>query len=346
MDSLTHIVLGACAGQLIAGKQLGKKAMVLGALAQSIPDFDFIASFFLETSRDLLAHRGLTHSWLFVLILTPILTWISVVLQRRPLPGAGKWALLWGGEMAIHLLLDACNAYGTAWWFPFSRERVAFHLLFVADPLFSLWPLIVAIILFFAKPTARWRNTLAIMAIALSLTYTGVSGVHKHGIDRDMKAAADRQQIDIKRYFSTPTAFNNLLWFVVVESDSGFYIGHRSIMDRRPPDSFRYFPRNEQLLSEVVNQREVENLKEFSNNYFVVTRQSADTIVFHDLRFGQMNGWLDPHSPFVFYYYFDRPDANQLVVQRGRFSRWNMDIVRLFLERMCGGNPRIPESSH
>jgi inner membrane protein len=45
MDSLTHIVTGACIGELFLGKQLGKKAMLWGAITQSLPDIDFVTSF-------------------------------------------------------------------------------------------------------------------------------------------------------------------------------------------------------------------------------------------------------------------------------------------------------------
>ena len=68
MDSITHIALGACMGEAFAGKKLGKKAMLWGALAQSIPDIDFVASFWMDTSSNLLAHRGFTHSFLFCVI--------------------------------------------------------------------------------------------------------------------------------------------------------------------------------------------------------------------------------------------------------------------------------------
>ena len=37
MDSLTHIALGAVIGELFTDKQFGKKAMIWGALAQSLP---------------------------------------------------------------------------------------------------------------------------------------------------------------------------------------------------------------------------------------------------------------------------------------------------------------------
>jgi inner membrane protein len=77
LDSLTHIALGACIGEAFAGKKLGKKAMLWGALVQSIPDIDFIAATWLNTSENLLAHRGFTHSLLFAVLIVPLLAMLA-----------------------------------------------------------------------------------------------------------------------------------------------------------------------------------------------------------------------------------------------------------------------------
>ncbi len=69
MDSITHIVLGATIGEAVAGKQLGKKAMLIGAIAQSIPDIDFLLAIWLRPIDNLLAHRGFTHSFFFAVTL-------------------------------------------------------------------------------------------------------------------------------------------------------------------------------------------------------------------------------------------------------------------------------------
>ncbi len=37
--------------------------MLYGAIAASLPDIDFIAAFWMNTTDDLLAHRGFTHSF-------------------------------------------------------------------------------------------------------------------------------------------------------------------------------------------------------------------------------------------------------------------------------------------
>ena len=67
MDSLTHTLLGACLGEVIAGKKIGKKAMLIGAIANNIPDIDVLSSLWMSQPDSLLAHRGFTHSVLFIL---------------------------------------------------------------------------------------------------------------------------------------------------------------------------------------------------------------------------------------------------------------------------------------
>jgi inner membrane protein len=48
MDSLTHIVLGACLGEVLLDRKLGRKAMLWGAIAQSAPDIDFLANLWMK----------------------------------------------------------------------------------------------------------------------------------------------------------------------------------------------------------------------------------------------------------------------------------------------------------
>jgi inner membrane protein len=66
VDSLTHIALGACMGEAFAGKKLGRKAMLWGAMAQSAPDIDFLAGFWMDTPSNLLAQPGI-HTFIIIL---------------------------------------------------------------------------------------------------------------------------------------------------------------------------------------------------------------------------------------------------------------------------------------
>ena len=91
MDSLTHIALGACMGEAFAGNKVGKKAMLWGALAQSIPDIDFIAAFWQDTATNLLTHRGFTHSILFSVAATLLLTYFAEKWHRPHNISFARW---------------------------------------------------------------------------------------------------------------------------------------------------------------------------------------------------------------------------------------------------------------
>ena len=65
MDSLTQIVLGAACGEAVAGKKLGNRAMLWGAVGGTIPDLDVFATFFTNEIASTSFHRGFMHSFLF-----------------------------------------------------------------------------------------------------------------------------------------------------------------------------------------------------------------------------------------------------------------------------------------
>src|SRR5436190_8298108 len=128
MDTLTHTVLGACIGEAVAGKRLGKKAMLWGAIANNIPDIDVVSSFWLRVPDSLLAHRGFTHSFLFLILFTPILSYLLQKSSKKSLRFSFlDWNILIGSGILVHLIIDAFTTYGIGWFEPFSHYRVSFN---------------------------------------------------------------------------------------------------------------------------------------------------------------------------------------------------------------------------
>src|SRR5687767_3871203 len=115
MDSLTHIAVGACVGEAFFGRTIGKKAMLWGALAQSVPDIDFIANIWLDTTSGLLAHRGFTHSLLFASLSALFLALVAEKWHRPHNISFRKWIVFFSVQLLLHLLLDAFNNYGVGW---------------------------------------------------------------------------------------------------------------------------------------------------------------------------------------------------------------------------------------
>jgi inner membrane protein len=335
MDSITHIALGACMGEAFLDRKLGKKAMLWGALAQSIPDIDFLASFWMNTSSNLLAHRGFTHSFLFVAIIAVFFALIAERWHRPHNISFKRWLLFFGGVIFIHVFIDAFNNYGVGWFEPFSHRRISFQSIYVADPFFSIWPGIAVLMLIITKHSWKQRKKWWMMGLVMSAVYLLYCIFNKTMINGDVKAILKKQNIQYSRYFTTPTPFQNWLWYVVAGNDSGYYIGFRSVFDSKKKIDFEYFPRNDHLLDSVEAHEELQKLKRFSQKFYTVEKWN-DTLVFNDLRFGQIMGWHDPKGKFVFHYFLKDSADNTLVVQRGRLEGWDKNAFNLFVKRIKG----------
>jgi inner membrane protein len=335
MDSITHIALGACMGEAFLDRKLGKKAMLWGALAQSIPDIDFLASFWMNTSSSLLAHRGFTHSFLFVAIIAVFFALIAERWHRPHNISLKRWLLFFGGVIFIHVFIDAFNNYGVGWFEPFSHKRISFKSIYVADPFFSIWPGIAVLMLIITKHSWKQRKKWWMMGLVMSALYLLYCIFNKTMINGDVKAILKKQNIQYSRYFTTPAPFQNWLWYVVAGNDSGYYIGFRSVFDSKRKIDFEYFPRNDYLLDSVEDHEELQKLKRFSQKFYTVEKWN-DTLVFNDLRFGQIMGWHDPKGKFVFHYFLKDSADNTLVVQRGRFEGWDKNAFNLLVKRIKG----------
>lgn len=338
MDTITHIVLGAVIAEPLIAKQTGKRALFLGAAAQSLPDIDFVAAFWLPATDNLLAHRGFTHSILFVVLLTPVLSLVTKHWLKQSNVSLNRWMLFFSIQLFVHLLIDTCNAYGVGLLEPLGHQRFSFNLLFVADPFYSSSLAIAFIVLVLLKDTDTRRLRWAYVGLIISTFYVFHAVVNKFTIERKLDKALLAQSMGTGNRLTTPTLFNNWLWYVVAESDSGFHIGYTSVFGEKEEIDFTHFNRNEYLLTKINDKPSVDKLKRFSQGFYVLTNE-RDTVCFNDLRFSQIAGWHNPRAPFVFHYYLQYPEANKFVLQRGRFTGWNKEVTHSFLEHMRGKMP-------
>lgn len=337
MDSITHIALGAVVGEAIAGKSLGKRAMYFGALAQSLPDIDIVASLFLSPADNVLAHRGLTHSFLFGAVATLVLAFAGRQTHKPLKIPIHLWLIFFGTELLLHLLLDSCNAYGIGWFEPFSDTRFSFNILFVADPFYTIWVGVSMMVLIYMSSKNPKRRFWIAFGLIGSSAYFLHALTNKFSVERDVRAGLQKQNIAFGRLLTTPTPANSWLWYCVAENDNGYNIAYRSRWDKADrPIEFTYFPKHREYLEPFQSAHDTKQLLKFSQDFYTLEKWDDDVIVFNDLRFGQIAGWNDPKAPFVFHYYLNDPKANLMVIQRGRFSNWNRETFYSLIDRIKG----------
>ena len=335
MDSLTHIVLGAAIGEAVLGKKVGRKAMLIGALADTIPDFDVFASPCFTDAQQLLVHRGITHSFFFILLMSPLLGWLFSKWMKNTGVSWKSWTWLFFLGMFTHVLLDSLTSYGTGWFEPFSSYRVSFNTIFVADPFYTIPFLVCVIVALVSKngtpKRVKW-NKAGLWISTLYLAFTVFNSWHIHGV---MKTSLDEKHVAYDNFIVTPTPLNNFLWMGYSHDPAGTWIGYYSVFDKAGPVRFNYVPRQDSLLKEFKDNESINILKRFSKGHYVITK--VDTaIYFNDVRFGQMAGWDDSDASFPFSYQLNRTTDNSKALNRGKFKNSMSETFASLVNRIKG----------
>lgn len=124
MDSLTQIVLGAACGEVVAGKKIGNRAMLWGAVGGTIPDLDVFAGFFTDEITGVSFHRGFMHSFLFAVLVPWGLAWLARrfygenIHRRRGYKAAAMsvWLLLFLGAIAGINFIPVAASGSMSWY--------------------------------------------------------------------------------------------------------------------------------------------------------------------------------------------------------------------------------------
>jgi len=274
-------------------------------------------------------------------LLTPVLGWLIHKIHNSGETNRLDWTKLAFWSLFTHILLDCFTSYGTQIFLPFSDYRVALNTIFVIDPFYTVPFLLCVIILMFFGRTTKTRRMLNYIGLGLSSFYLLLTVLVKFYVNNQFVTSAQSQNIQHSRYLTAPTPLKCILWRCVLEDENGFWIGYYSLFDRADKILFEHTPRNEELISSVLQEPVVEKLLWVSNKYYCITQQNQN-LYFNDLRFGRMN-WTERHSDaekdggYVFSYKLMFQTQNSVKIQRAR-QRPKIDkkLWTLFLNRVKG----------
>lgn len=285
MDSITQIVLGAAVGEAIAGKKMGGKAALWGAVAGTIPDLDVFIRAFAHPIDGALLHRGFSHSIVFALIASSILGYLLHRLYKKRFEYK-TWTWLFFGSIITHPMLDIFTSYGTQFFWPFEL-RWTFNSVFVVDPLYTIPFAILLVTALFLKRDNRWRRRLNYTGIIYSSMYLLWGVIVKLAILNKSDGYFQSAGLSGKNTIVTPMPFTSFYWMMLTESDSSYYIGYKSLFYDFNPNDIEIITKNHQALDDLKwkGKNYGETLKFLSNGYYA-TELKNDTLCVYDLRFG------------------------------------------------------------
>jgi inner membrane protein len=340
LDSLTHIVLGAALGDLSAGRQIGKKAMVYGAILGTLPDSDVVVGAFMNDIDKIIFHRGITHSMLFWAVMSPL---CGLLISKNE-PGrhitffrASLMSLL---IFSSHALLDSFTSYGTRLLIPFTFDAYAFSTLSIIDPFFSIWLWLAIAYVLIRKPVIAKRRKILITAIMLSFLYMGATVLNKYYVNNQFHQIFTDQEFRVLRFSSKPALFSNLLWTGIAETEDGFYTAYFTVLQGSRTIPVSYIKKDHHLILPFKDSEAVHRLKDVTQGYYTA-EYSNGTLIIHDLRFGKLTPRTDEKGQYVFSYEINEING-EVIIERIplEFNRdRDLKMIRDLFDRIKGINP-------
>ena len=238
------------------------------------------------------------------------------------------WGMFFFGILT-HWLIDACTAYGTQIFEPFSAYPIAFNNISIVDPLYTgPFLIFLGIILWVRDPRKRfWLNVGG--ALGLSSLYMAFTFYAKSQANSAVERSLAEQGIVYQDYITYPSIGNTILWQATVQAEDAYYYGYYSLLDSKPQMDFLKLPKQHELLEPVKEKDFTQILIWFARGYYNVLERPDGSLQFNNLRFGLMGEVKEPEkvaSAYVF--------KHILGERNGQFDAWQArDIDSLNMRR-------------
>jgi inner membrane protein len=318
LDLLTQGLLGGTLALAVAGKQESRSAAITGFTAALVADADILIGASGDPLLNLEFHRHFTHALIFIPVGALIAALLLWPLLRKRLGFKRIYGYAFLGY-ATSGLLDACTSYGTHLLWPFSDERIAWSIIAIVDPIFSL-VLLTGLILGFkyCKPVP------ARVGLALAGLYL-LTGLWQHeNALRYATELAEQRGHELQRIIVKPTMANLVLWRSVYQSGGLFYVdairvglGSERIYRGESAQIFNLARDRPELGRDSVLARDIERFSRLSNGYVVPDPGRVNVLI--DIRYSMLPISITPmwgidlnvaskaeHAKFEVYR--DRPD--------------------------------------
>lgn len=330
MDLITQGVLGSALAQSASRSKETRLATLVGCVAGLLADADI----FIRSSQDSLLnieyHRHFTHSIFFIpfgALIAALLLWpfIKNKIEFKRL----YWFSLLGYSFSG--FIDACTSYGTYLFWPFSNERISFHIISIVDPVFTL-ALVFAVIMAYKRSQSR----IALYGLLFAGCYLSLAFIQLQRAESAAEQLAYERGHAPAHAITKPTMANILLWRSVYKYENRIYadgirVGLKSHI--YPGGSLAQFEpkRDASTLSvESVLYKDMLRFSEFSDNYLAIHPENDQ--ILGDARYSIQADGIKPLWGIDFD--IDNPDTHAVFRMYHEYDSQHIDrFISMLLER-------------
>lgn len=317
MDLLTQGVLGTVLAQSATKKDEARVATGAGFAAGLLADADVLIRSSSDPLLTIEYHRHFTHSIFFIPpggLLAALILW-PFLKNRIAFPRLLVFCLL---GFSLSGFIDACTSYGTYLFWPLLDERVAFHVIAIIDPVFTLALIVGAVAVYRSGKRQYAWYALGFGSLYLLTGYAQMS--RAESVAQDL---AEQRRHQPQRLIAKPTIGNLLLWRSIYEYDGRIYVDAIRVGTRervyRGGSVRKFNPDTDMpgLDRDSVLYRDIQRFNRFSDGYIGFSPGSS--MLLGDIRYSVVPTDLEPlwgidvdssqpdrHAPFGFHRNMDK----------------------------------------
>lgn len=314
MDPVSQGVLGALVGASAARRETLRAACVAGWVGGMLTDADVLIRSAEDPLLNIEYHRHFSHALVFIPVGGLVAAGLLYFFLRRFLGWKELWLYSTLGY-ATAGLLDACTSYGTQLLWPFSDERIAWSVISIVDPVFTVSALVLLGLAWW-KMRKGWIFAGCVF-VACYLAFG--TWQHSKAMDAVRLAATERGVTNPEKVAAKPSIGNLLLWrgLYVVEGRlhilavrTGYFGGDVQLFETRVVDLVDVERLLDQVPSDSALAEDLRRFEHFSDGY--VIWHPSEKNVLGDGRYAMSPDMVEPlwgikvdfqapeqHAPFL-----------------------------------------------
>ena len=294
MDPLTHGILGATAALLRTKKPKSiKPAIVCGLMAGMFPDLDIVIRSMEDPLLSLKYHRHFTHAIAFVplgALIVALFAWFALF-SKEKFKDIYAFCFV---AMLCHGLLDAMTSYGTHLLLPFDDQRIAWNVVSIIDPLFT-----VPILAFLIAAALKKNRLIALAGICWAVAYLSFGYVQQQKAITQLEETAKERGHSIAKMTTKPSLANLFVWRGQYIHRGNIYVDAYHISPWAGTvvyegDSYPLFEPSKKFIKKIglLQADDLEYFTFFSNGW--VAEYPKGSSIISDMRYSNLPNGLAP----------------------------------------------------